>query len=401
MKMWETERQMENIICGKLEIPAVVDDRITETLDGINRRETRRTATRVGAARGRTRGWKRAMVAAVIACAMVPGVALAAYASGENSDFYQAIFENTGKPSVEEKVEYDEDGKMRMNLPNIERVSVDEEQADALIGAQVVSGIGTYELKSYTGDVTMLDIESMLYDDKTGAFFLYMSLERQSGGFPDIEVFETGECYFNGTGLLIGGEYSPGRLYYDHAKSTENKVYLSAAGINMQKAATPGKEMTMDFLEYVQTDMVDETARDERFYDEEGNLMPEVGLEIASVNLAEVEGALDATELYLDSSLAATFSPVGLKLQLAALGFADAVDDYDIKYIALEYKDGTNYVVMDRENNIDNTDYALGASPADMSGLVEEPVSTYCFNRIVDVGQVEALVINDMVLPVD
>ncbi len=129
--------------------------------------------------------------------------------------------------------------------------------------------------------------------------------------------------------------------------------------------------------------------------------MPEVGLEIASVNLAEVEGALDATELYLDSSLAATFSPVGLKLQLAALGFADAVDDYDIKYIALEYKDGTNYVVMDRENNIDNTDYALGASPADMSGLVEEPVSTYCFNRIVDVGQVEALVINDMVLPVD
>ena len=406
MKEWETHQQMKNIICEELEIPEVVNKRIAETLEHIGcGRNEKIVSLRSRKKRG-GKG-KRAVIAIALALAMIPSVALAAYVSGENSAFYQAIFGNSGRLSVEEKVEYDEDGKMSLNLPNSERVEVDDEQAEALVGAQLTGEVGTYELKSLMGDVTTLEIENMLYDDKTGCYFMYMSLERETGGFPDIEVFETGECYFNGEGLLVGGYYSPGRMYIDEAKSTENKVYLSAVGVNMWKGAVADDEMTMDFIEYIDiaeyiaAKQIAEEDLDDRFYDIEGNLMAEAVIEMASVNLAEIEGALPAKEVLYNSQPAATFSSVGIKLNLPALGFSDSVDGYEIDYVSLEYADGTNYVVMDEQNNISNVDYACAANPQDTPELTDETVLVYCFNRLVDTDQVVELHVNDMVLPVE
>ena len=52
---------------------------------------------------------------------------------------------------------------------------------------------------------------------------------------------------------------------------------------------------------------------------------------------------------------------------------------------------GESYVVEDKKENINNTGYVLGC----------DPYYKVAFNRLVDVENIKAVVINDIIIPVE
>ena len=62
--------------------------------------------------------------------------------------------------------------------------------------------------------------------------------------------------------------------------------------------------------------------------------------------------------------------------------------------VALEYADGTSYVVCDRAADLDNTEYALGC------GSRPDMTLRLCFNRLVDPARVVSVEVNGRDLPI-
>ena len=73
----------------------------------------------------------------------------------------------------------------------------------------------------------------------------------------------------------------------------------------------------------------------------------------------------------------------------------EAGDIDEVRYIALEYSDGTRYVVSDDGKNLQNTEYALALGSRPEMELI------CCFNRLVDLEQVSAVVIDGQVYPIE
>lgn len=78
------------------------------------------------------------------------------------------------------------------------------------------------------------------------------------------------------------------------------------------------------------------------------------------------------------------------KLELSAIGVKlHNVEDVDrVDYVALDYADGTRYVVIDAAGVLDNTDYGMG------TGSGPDWTVWYVFNRLVDPSQVTAVTVN-------
>ena len=74
---------------------------------------------------------------------------------------------------------------------------------------------------------------------------------------------------------------------------------------------------------------------------------------------------------------------------LSAIGIAiDAQDVDEIDSVVLHYADGSSYVVRDENQNLDNTEYALGC------GSGTDMTLRLCFNRLVDPAQVMSVTVN-------
>ena len=81
---------------------------------------------------------------------------------------------------------------------------------------------------------------------------------------------------------------------------------------------------------------------------------------------------------------------------LLGIIYEEAYNPYHIYYPAVNYKDGTNYVVLDSVRDgihdcpeeIDNTSYLCG----DLSLH-----TTFVFNRLVDSAEVESVTVNETV----
>ena len=75
--------------------------------------------------------------------------------------------------------------------------------------------------------------------------------------------------------------------------------------------------------------------------------------------------------------------------RVSAIGMLLQVPDVDqVKRVALEYADGTSYVVCDRAADLDNTEYALSWTRREGQGL------TLVFNRLADPDQVRAVTVD-------
>ena len=65
----------------------------------------------------------------------------------------------------------------------------------------------------------------------------------------------------------------------------------------------------------------------------------------------------------------------------------------DLRECSIVYTDGSTYTLFSDEQFVQNTTYGLGDT--------EKNTATYTFNRIVDVEQVSAIIINGEVFPVE
>lgn len=280
-----------------------------------------------------------------------------------------AFFGENGTVESDGIVEYDEQGKLALNLPGWERVPVDEALADELISPYISGETASVTWEGYT-----LAVEANLYDPITGAGLLYYTVENPNGvsGYGVSENGEFGWLSENGNiyTLIETAEKS----YIDEAMSTETKLYICTY-----------------YVEYQNTEIQISVGVQEQdsipLYEGGPMGISNKKYENVTINLAT---ARDIPSLSLADGKV-EISPIGIRTYDEELGFDTA--SY-IHYIALRYKDGSKYVLIDNDGFIDNSMYALG------TGLTERYFTVQLFNRIVDINSLSQIILDDKVIQV-
>ena len=303
---------------------------------------------------------RTAVAAAVLAAFCVVGVGAfqLLLTPDQQAAFYERIF-GWGNGSTQAQEEYDADGRLVLNLPSQERVSLDagaaEETAPYL----------TQEVYTLSGRGYTLTVEGCLYDPATQTGQLYYALENPNG-IEGLQVGEgDGEVWSDASGINVictGSSHT----YLDQARSTGTKWYIMAP------------IAVYDHPESLPLRLLYRNQAAQSGWDELDRADIPVGEDMPTVS-----GSLGAQSVQV--------SAVGLLLT----GFA--ADPVEISRVALEYQDGSRYVLVDQSNKQVNVSYRMSAG-ADV-GLKQKEYRLV-FNRLVDIEQVSAVVVNDTVLPV-
>ena len=362
-----TEQDLRELLARPVEVPPEVEARLAAA------------CAQAGHSAGKKRprrGLRTLVVAACLTAALCVGAA-AGYTVVREEKFpdldaaVEAMFGNQGRDSVEATVEYDETGGMSLNLPNQERVPVDAAQAEALVG-EYLPGTGyVWQVGDYT-----LTVESYLLDEHTGTGRVYFTLERP-GGVEGLQITpEDGEAWADGSGISLNfcaggadGTWTPmsGRFYADQNRSTPEKLYLTAAlGAASGWKAEDGLHIRFHDL------------RRNRDSERDVSLVAEMELPGAD-SLPAVTAVNPKT-----GGTAACFSAIGMLVDTSYLEDGDSV-----RYVALEYADGSTYVVQDDAGNVDNAEHGLYNMDGTQLRL--------CFNRLVDPAQVVSVAVDGAV----
>lgn len=378
-----TEHELQERFGAELVLPTAVDEKWACALSEI------RAGGRPQSGHGRRRGARilLALAAAVAAlCAGAAGVYLTSHGA-----MLEMFFGNETRPSIREKAAFNERGEQTLALPNEERVPMDGEQAEALVGEYISDGGYAWTIGEY-----ILTVEEYLLDETAGTGRIYYTLERP-GGVEGLTISpEDGEVWPNGEGVTVvfcvrkgDGNWWPvgERSYADLSRSTPDKlcIALSLAEGEDWKAEDG---LTIEF-------------RDLRLNENSGT-----HLDVSLVETLVLPGVktLPSVQAFDGAGeCRAVFSAVGLKLI-----DPPAPDGDSVRYLALRYADGTEYVVRDSEHNIRNSSYELGSSSGGYATYdaenhtftehppaeVREETNQYCFNRLVDPRQVVSIVVD-------
>lgn len=315
------------------------------------------------------KNWKRIVIGVAAAAMLVTG-ATAAYqifrqeVPMEPDKTVPGIL-GGGLQSWERTEVYNEYGVLEAYWPNREMVEVDPAQAQVLLGDYLPECGYRWQIEDYT-----LTIEGYVLDEHTGTAKFYYTVEHPGGfgngavnwerGWLDNQFYRVGVTFdtmSDGSRPWFGG-----CLYLDVERSTEEKLYIVESMAN-ESGWKAEDGFIVNFVVY------GETAKDD-------NVMS-VKLELPGLkSLPTVSVADPAT-----GKTVAELSSIGFLLK--AGGDMDEVD-----YIALDYADGTRYVVRDDANSLDNTDYGL------ISGERPNRDLRHVFNRLVDPSQVTAVVVD-------
>lgn len=158
-----------------------------------------------------------------------------------------------------------------------------------------------------------------------------------------------------------------GRTYVDTARSTGEKLCIVNSGANFEGwKAADGFTVTFRVQGDVHT-INGNTIRDD----------------------PELETELELPGLKSLPAVTLTGPATGKPVLLSAIGLKLDCEDMDeVGKITVEFADGTQYVVQDSAKDLDNSDYGLG------SGSRPEMTLRMVFNRLVDVDQVTAVVVD-------
>ena len=310
------------------------------------------------------------IAAAFIFLFSVTALAVAGFTLYENpAAMLRAFFGENGTVKSDGIVEYDEFGKLDVNLPGWERVPVDETLADELIAPYISGETASASWEGYT-----LTVEANLYDPITGAGLLYYTVENPDG-ISGYEVFYNGEFdWVTEAGNIYTYIKMAEKSYIDEAKSTETKLYICSYYVEyedteMQIYVGVQEQDSVPIYEGGPTGLI-------RKDHENVTIKHANGGEIPSLSLADGKVVV---------------SPIGIRTYDEELGF-DIVSD--IHYIALRYEDGSEYVLIDDDSFVENRMYALG------TGLTERYFTVRLFNRIVDINSLSEIVLDDVVIKV-
>lgn len=376
--MKNQERNIKDVLEKKVKISDEVEERLESTYEILRNRSKVRT---------RKQHKFPKVAAAVVVTALM--VSTGVYAS-IRSDFFDGMFGNTTKKSTPAKPVSIDDGKggtVDVVIPSKEFVDVDEERAQELLGDYVLEEPIVKELGEHT-----LTVENFLYNELGG--LMYFTLEREGGvtalaGNEDTNLdkganfTEEADFYFI---IEIGEQIvGPENIYVDMQQSTAEKMYcysyfLWSEEIDVQQKpylfiqkypCTRGEIDSMDAEEYSQ---MCENAVEEK------------------VNLTE-QDAVPTKTLDLGEKGTLRISAFALAFDIPKmLGLSNLdIDPWNVKHVEIQYKNGESYVVEDKNENINNTGYVIGC----------DPYYKVAFNRLVDVENVKAVVINEIIIPME
>lgn len=246
---------------------------------------------------------------------------------------------------------YGED--VEVTLPDEEKVPLD----GALAGEDVapyVSDVG--KSISYQGNT--LTVEAHLYDSATDCGIIYYKLENPDG-VRGYKLQTDGEVWWPGVELVIMRGCS-GKNYIIERETTE--TCLSVA--------------------HYYCDVYEEFIEACFGAQENGLMLPLTdGGGMEAITLAGGQIAV---------------SPIAMRITMTDMEFLHQRDDgsytpdweNQIDDIKIRYIDGTEYILQSDEPYIDNTMYVLVTQ--------DNSVVSYDFNRLIDIEQVEAVIINDV-----
>jgi len=290
------------------------------------------------------------LIAAVLLCALTVTAVAAAGAvgiTGDVSDALESFFGNSGEYAEHAGVvKYDEMGKLENNMPGWCREPLDADVANRLVAPYLY----TLEKNTFSKGGYTYTLHSILWDSNTGANMIYWSVENPDG-LGDYRVGQNGEFVRLESSRMyavIGG-----RSYIDTINSTDTKLYLSAYDVDWQEEMWC--ELGVRESIHEQPDTVRQTIpRSDR-------------------------GGMKAVTV--DNM---TLSPIAIR-------FEGVEESAVLDELVILFADGAEYVVFSEDQFVDNSPYGLDAS---------EGYVTYLFNRIVDVEQVTAIVVNGEIYPI-
>ncbi len=314
------------------------------------------------------KNWKRVVVGVAAAALLVTG-ATAAYQIFRKEvplepDKTVPGMLGSGQTAWEQTY-VDEGAANPIYWPNREVVEVDPARAQALLGDYLPECGYQWQIEDYT-----LTVGGYVLDEHTGAAKFYYTVEHPGGfgngavdwehGWLNNELFRVNVTFE--TQSDVSRPWFGGRWYVDVEQSTEEKLCV------VNSAASDGGWKAEDGF------IVSFTVRGESGKDDD-----EISAKLELPGLKSLP-AVSVTDPATGET-AAELSCIGLLLSPG--GDMDEVD-----YIALDYTDGTRYVVRDDANGLDNTDHGL------ISGERPDRDLRLVFNRLVDPSQVVSITVD-------
>lgn len=386
--MRHTEEYMKRVLKTDLQIPDSTNEKLKETYNKIRIENKKKTSTA-------RKSWRRASIgvaAALAAVLVTSGTAAAAYLSA-HTDFFQGVFGNSTRKSVEVRqvlADPDKDDEIMVDVPAKEYVPVDEEMADRLIGENVSDD----EIVEQLGE-HKLTIENFVSDGN--AAVMYFTLEREGG----VTALIADEELNHAKGATFSDESDfyfmvtdqndiplPNQVYIDTEKSTEDKYYLYEYMVYTDKGEGIRPKLQIETYPMTRGEMAaaEQAAMEDGKQDEPGAIWTNVEKRSVDIPFGK---EIERRTIEKDGEWICSYSPISMEINMmpeAGYDETAASDPYCIKYIELKYKDGTNYILHEQDK-LDNAGYTCGIGT----------VYRAAFNRIVDTDEISEIVINDHV----
>lgn len=401
--------------------------------------------------RSSKRIFRNLLVAAVIVSMLaVTAYAVAAFVIFESpEEMVMAVFGDKTGFDHKGVTTWEDPGKPGSvyDSPAYDRVPVDETVMEEDI-APYVSAVG----QSITWYDYTLTVDSVLYEAETRSGLLTYIIENPKG-IAHYEVENNGEVWFPGGELVTENEYWKNYIiqekttdtalavasyfklvnwdddilevsFYDHvARYSENLPEFSEILKQMKQSVTRedavaklraliGEETFAEISTWASDEEIVDTAYVELANLEYGKL----GECPYQLNIdCEKEASLGHVKL---GGGVAAVTPMCFMVDVETLDYLHTDPGYissdAVRSVVIRYGDGTEYVIRDDENKLDNTMYALSQYPRDNVQTEEffgdgievvnsknRTVLTLMFNRIIDVDAVTSVLINGVELPVD
>lgn len=296
------------------------------------------------------------LIAALLICALTLSVtaaeALTRQLTGDSASILDSLFGNGGEYANSGAiVEYDEDGKLAVNIPAWSREPLDLEAAERLVAPYLY----TLEENTVTVDGFTYTIHAVLYDSSTETAMIRWSVENPDG-LGEYGIGQNGEFSIREDSDMYA--VAGGRDYIDTVYSTDTKLYISSYAVDWEE------------------DLYCEFGR--RYDWDKG----------------KTKAWCDTVKLIIprdDRGGMQTVTAEGITVSPVAVRF-DSIFVDDLQECVITYTDGSEYIVFSEEQFVQNTTYAMGDSDGSRS--------TYTFNRIVDVEQISAITVNGVQHPV-
>lgn len=330
----------------------------------------------------------KAAIATLIFISASPFVVNAA----TNGELFNRIWGNKGKNSIEthDELLYDEDKSYTVTYPEREYVEADEEKAQELIGKNV-----SYETIIEEIDDTTLTILSAVYDGN--AAVVEFTLEREGGvnalNYSQLDNEGKGAWFSDEATIWFGFVDCGESIFVDLEKSTEDLLYCyDYIGFDNTRSS-----LKLEIKEYPCTRGEMEAEEDDEKFDE---IVASTKTRSVKIPLQETVSSCEFVNMDGGIILA---SPISMTIDMkTGLGLSGC-NPGEVYYVAVNYKDGSQYLVMEKEYynysedgtgelvheadiQIDNTSYGLGR----LDGCF-----LLVFNRLVDTKQIDTIIVNN------